>query len=221
MSTMTPTKLEPKEFKGLFFIRDSLRYRGRTPTLQAISDHLDFKSRRSAALLIERLIKKGYLARMPSGNLRVLQEPAGAAQSERTIELPLVGSAPCGAPFLAEENVETTISVSQKIARPGATYFLLHAIGDSMDRAGINDGDLVIVRQQPVAENGDQVVALIDDEATIKELSRRDDKVVLMPRSNNPRHKPIILDRDFMVQGVVVGTVPATIYSGVSKGEGR
>lgn len=205
---MATSDLDPKEFKGLFFIRDAIRYRGRTPTLQAISDQIGFKSRRSAMLLIERLIKKGYLARTPAGGLRVLREPEGTAQTERTIELPLVGSAPCGLPLLAEENIETMIPVSQKIARPGAVYFLLHAIGDSMNRAGINSGDLVIVRQQPTAENGDRVVALIDDEATIKELSHRDDKIVLLPRSSNPKHQPIIMDRDFMVQGVVVGTVP-------------
>lgn len=200
--------LTPKEFKGLFFIRDALVYRGRTPTLQAISDQVGFKSRRSAMLLIDRLIKKGYLARTPAGGLRVLREPEGITPTERTIELPLVGSAPCGLPLLAEENVETTVPVSQKIARPGATYFLLRAIGNSMDRAGINDGDLVIVRSQPTADDGDRVVALIDDEATIKELSRRDDKIVLLPRSSDPRYRPIIMDRDFLVQGVVVGAVP-------------
>lgn len=209
--TMDTRDLGPKDLRGLFFIRDALRYRGRTPTMQAISDQVGFKSRRSAMLLIERLIKKGYLARTPTGGLRVLRVPEGIVHMERTIELPLVGSAPCGLPLLAEENIETMIPVSQKIARPGATYYLLRAVGDSMNRANIEDGDLVIVRQQPTANNGDRVVALIDDEATIKELSLRGDKVVLLPRSSNPKHQPIIMDRDFMVQGVVVGTVPRLV----------
>lgn len=138
----------------------------------------------------------------------MLREAETNVQSERTIEIPLVGSAPCGAPLLAEENIETTVQVSQRIARPGATYFLLRAIGTSMNNAGINDGDLVIVRQQPIAVDGDRVVALIDDEATIKEYRRHDDRVILSPRSNDAQHKPIILEGDFLIQGVVIGTIP-------------
>jgi repressor LexA len=204
---MAASDLSPSDFKGLFFIRDAVRYRGQTPTLQAICDHLGFKSRRSAALLIERLISKGYLTRTAKGGLRVLKEPEDRAQSERTIEIPLVGSAPCGAPLLAEENVETMIPVSQRIVRPGATYFLLRASGTSMNQADINDGDLVLVRQQPVASDGDRVVALIDDEVTIKELRHDGNTVVLMPRSTDKTHKPIILDRDFVVQGVVIDSM--------------
>jgi repressor LexA len=100
------------------------------------------------------------------------------------------------------------VPVSQRIARPGAVYFLLHAVGDSMDEAGINDGDLVLVRQQPVADEGQKIVALIDDEATIKEFRRKKEKVVLAPRSSNPRHRPIILDQEFIIQGVVIDTLP-------------
>jgi repressor LexA len=77
-----------------------------------------------------------------------------------------------------------------------------------MDLAGIRDGDLVLVRQQPVAENGQKVVALIDDEATLKEFRRKQQVVALMPRSRNKDHKPILLSSDFQVQGVVVATIP-------------
>lgn len=205
---MATRDLSPNEIKGLMFIRDSIRYRGRAPSFQMIADHLGFRSRRSSGLLIKRLTERGYLARTPGGNLRLLREPKGANQSERTIPIPLVGSAPCGLPMMAEENVEAMISVSQRIARPGAAYFLLRAIGTSMNLAGINDGDLVLVRQQPVAANGDRVVALIDDEATIKELRQYPDKIILMPRSSDPVHQPIIMQRDFGIQGVVVEIIP-------------
>ncbi len=204
---MPTSDLSPKEFKGFLFIRDSIRYRGRTPTLQAISDHLGFKSRRSAALLIERLTKKGYVTRAMNGNLRPVREVHESAETERTVKIPLVGTAPCGLPLLAEENVEAMIPVSQRIARPGAVYFLLRASGDSMDQAGIQDGDLVLVRQQPVAQEGERIVALIDDEATIKEYRQRGDQIILTPRSKNSVHKPIILERNFMIQGVVIATV--------------
>ena len=147
---------------ALAFIRTALVYKGRAPTLQAISDHLGFKSRRSAALLIERLTDKGYLERTQAGNLRLLRDASGDSDMQRTVAIPLVGTAPCGLPLLAEENVEALIPVSQRLARPGATYFLLRASGTSMNQAGINDGDLVLVRQQPVAQEGERIVALIN-----------------------------------------------------------
>jgi repressor LexA len=208
VSIMTTSDLSPKEMRGLFFIRDTIRYQGRAPSFQMIADHLGFKSRRSSGLLIERFVDKGYLARTPRGNLRLLREPAETGHSQRTIPVPLVGSAPCGLPMLAEENIEAMISVSQRIARPGAAYFILRASGTSMNRVGINDRDLVLVRQQPVAENGDRVVALIDDAATIKILQRRGDRIVLMPNSTDSSHQPIILERDFIIQGVVIDVIP-------------
>ena len=194
--------------KALFFIKDSISYRGRSPSYRDIKEHIGFSSPRSAYVLIDRLIAKGYLNKTPKGNLTLLKDINVNIQTERTVEIPLVGSAPCGLPLLAEENIEAMIPVSQRIARPGAGYFLLHAVGDSMDEAGINDGDLVLVRQQPVAEEGQRVVALIDDEATIKEFRRKNNKVVLTPRSSNPRHRPIILYQDFLIQGIVIDTLP-------------
>jgi repressor LexA len=101
------------------------------------------------------------------------------------------------------------VPVSTHLAQPGQKHFLLRASGDSMNKAGIEDGALVLVRQQGTAEDGQLVVALIDDEATIKELRRSRDAAVLMPRSSNKKHKPIVLRRDFQVQGVVVATLPS------------
>jgi repressor LexA len=204
--TTKPTK--PRDTKGLQFIRDFIVYRGRTPSLRAIAERMGFKSPRSSALMVDRLIKQGYLERTALGNLRLLKEPEHQASGEHVVELPLVGVVPCGLPLLAEENIEAWIPVSQRLAKPGARYFLLHAVGDSMDQRGIHEGDLLLVRQQPVAENGDRVVALLGDEATVKEFQRKNEKIILMPRSSNPVHKPIIMDRDFMIQGVVVDTLP-------------
>ena len=208
---MSASDLNGKEYRAFFFIRDTIRYRGRAPTLQAISDEVGFKTRRGASLLIQRLVSKGYLQRLRNGAIRLGRDVKDADSAERTIPIPLVGNAPCGLPLLAEQNVEAMIPVSQKIARPGASYFLLRATGTSMNAAGINDGDLVIVRQQPVAENGDRIVALIDDAATIKEYRRQGNKIVLMPRSTDPNHRPIILERDFLVQGIVVDSIPYPI----------
>ncbi len=97
-------------------------------------------------------------------------------------------------------------SVSQKIARPGASYFILRADGESMNKV-IKNGDLVIVRQQPVAENGDIVVALIDDRATLKEFNKTKDHIIFRPKSTKKEFKDIILGSDFFIQGVVVSII--------------
>lgn len=205
---MHTNDLEPRELKALLFIRDSILYRHKAPSYRVLAEHIGFKSPRSSYLLVEQLIDKGFLERTAKGNLRLLQDIQGNESGGRTVDIPVVGSVACGLPLLAEENVEAMIPVSQQIARPGAQYFLLRAAGNSMNSAGIEDGDLVLVRQQPVAENGQRVVALIDDSATIKELQHHKDKVVLVPRSSDPSHQPIILERDFLIQGVVIDTLP-------------
>jgi repressor LexA len=172
---------------------------------------LGYQSPHSATIVINRLIDLGMLKRRTSdGQLQILKDLETHSSHARTIDIPLVGSAPCGQPLLAEENIEMTIPVSTALARPPHRYFLLRAIGDSMNQKGIESGDLVLVRQQPDAENGQAVVALIDDEATIKELHKSADAVVLRPKSSNPSHRPIVLHDNFQVQGVVVATIPSS-----------
>ncbi|MBA7550151.1 LexA repressor [subsurface metagenome] len=126
----------------------------------------------------------------------------------QTIDVPLIGTVTCGLPVFAEENYEAMIPVSVKLARPPHKYFLLKVKGDSMNKKSINDGDIVLVRHQVTANNGDIVVALIDDETTVKEFNMYEDTIVLKPRSTNAAHKPIILTRDFQIQGVVVTSIP-------------
>ena len=109
---------------------------------------------------------------------------------------------------MAEENIEGMISVSARLAPPTNRYFLLRAKGNSMNQKGIDDGDLVLIKQQKVADNGDLVVALIDDRATIKEFQRKGSVILLIPRSDNPSHQPIIMASDFLIQGRVVATIP-------------
>jgi repressor LexA len=200
-------KLTPKQIKALFFIRDGIVYRGQAPSLRDISTYLGFSSPRSASMIIESLTELGYLKRSSeTGNLQLIKDITGKDYTERTIEIPLVGSVACGAPLLAEENIEAMIPVSQKIARPGATYFILRADGDSMNKV-IKDGDLAIVRQQPVAENGQMVVALIDDKATLKEFYKTKDHIILRPNSTKKEYEDIILDSDFFIQGVVISII--------------
>ncbi len=120
------------------------------------------------------------------------------------VSVPLVGSAPCGDPLLGEMNIEEHIPVAKSKIKPGFQYFILRAEGDSMDQAGIQDGDLVLCRQQEKADTGDRVVALLGDNVTIKEYGARVDGIrKLLPRSSNQKHHSITPREGDSVQGVV------------------
>ena len=187
---------------------NSLMHIGRIPSMRELMSSLGYKSPRSASLIVDKLIKKGVLRRKEDGGLQFIKNLEDDTSRAQTVDVPLIGMIACGTPMLAEENVQGMISVSTKLARPPHRYFLLKAKGDSMDQKGIEDGDLVLVRQQTTAKDGDTVVALIDDEATIKEFRIGGETFVLKPRSKNKQHQPIVLTKDFQIQGVVVTAIP-------------
>ena len=206
--------LTSKELEAVREIRNSLMHRGKIPSIRELMTSLGYRSPRSAAVIYENLVKKRILRRKRNGGFQFIN---GIDDSQRaqTVDVPLLGSAACGMPILAEENIEAMIPVSIKLAKPPHKYFLLKAKGDSMDlpgsgrgQKGIHDGDLVLVRQQTTAKDGDTVVALIDDEATIKEFRIGGETYVLRPRSKNKTHQPIVLTKDFQIQGVVVTAIP-------------
>ena len=208
------SQISNKELAALRVMRDFLMKNGRMPSVRELMKEMEYKSPRSAAVILQQLIDKEILNKKEDGSIQFIQYEFDAEEttSEQTVKIPLLGTIACGLPILAEENIEAMIAVSTKIAKPTNKYFLLRAKGDSMNEKGINDGDLVLVKQQNTADNGDIVVALIDDEATIKELRLNDDNVLLLPRSSNKTHTPIILSRDFIVQGIVVSTIPKIDY---------
>jgi repressor LexA len=170
-----------------------------------------FRSPRSVTQFLDALERAGYIERTKGArNVRILRPADGSPIPDRadTVPIPLVGQVAAGRPILAAENVEAYIPVSTKLARGRWQYFLLRVRGDSMNRAGIQDGDLALVRQQSTAQPGEHVVALIDDDATVKRLRVARDAIVLEPVSSNPVHRPIVVDRDFLIQGVVVASIP-------------
>ncbi len=205
---MKEDQLSQRERAALRFLQTRLETGGVAPSVRQVQEHLGYRSPRSAAVILERLRVAGFVRRRADGQLQLLRPLSARRTHAQTTPVPLVGTVPCGLPLLAEENVQALIPVSTKLARPPHRYFLLRASGDSMDLAGIQDGDLVLVRQQRTAESGQRVIALIDDEATLKEFRRSPDLVALVPRSKNAQHKPILLSDDFQVQGVVVATIP-------------
>lgn len=199
-------RIPKNDQEGYLFIVNSFIRTGKAPTFQAIADRLGYASKRSVQLLVRRLEVSGRIT-TKNNRIELVHDP-NEAVGERTVSVPVVGHASCGSLAFAEQNIEQHIDVSTVLATPGYKYFVLKAKGNSMDRAGINDGDLVLIRQQATANDGDRVVALVDDEATIKEFRREKGFVVLRPNSTDPTIKPIILSQEFIVQGVVVTTLP-------------
>ena len=123
---------------------------------------------------------------------------------EKNRDIPLVGNVACGPAMLAEENISTYVPYAESKLRSGnARYFFLRADGDSMNRAGIDDGDYLLIRQQNEAGRNDKVIVLTGDEATCKYLQFEDGLPTLVPSSDNPMHKKRILLEDFSVLGIV------------------
>lgn len=134
----------------------------------------------------------------------VLKEKIISPYVKETVRIPLVGSAPCGEPLLGENNIEEMIIVDKNKIKPGTKYFIVKAVGDSMNKAGINEGDLVLCRYSEKGETGDRVVALLNGEnVTIKIYDKKDGKRILLPKSTNNIHKPIIPSEGDIVQGIV------------------
>ncbi|MEX2515183.1 MAG: transcriptional repressor LexA [Candidatus Paceibacterota bacterium] len=207
MSNIQP--LTEKEKVAFRFIRNSLVHKEATPTVKEIAEEVGHSSPRTGARLTNSLIEKGFLERVSRNKLRLLKRSAAEKENTYTVEIPIVGRVACGEPLLADENIKSYVSLDTQVASPGSDYFILRAEGDSMNRAGINDGDLVLIEQRDTADEGEIVVALIDDEATLKRLKKKDGSVVLKPETTKPdKYHPIILSEDFRIQGVYVTTLP-------------
>jgi len=180
---------------------------GMAPTVDELRRVLKVGSTRTALRYLQWLEESGDIERWPGARgLRLLRTPD---QGVETRSVPVVGEAPAGPVMLAEENLQGWVRLPAASLRPrNAKFFLLRVRGDSMNRARIDgarieDGDLVLVRQQPAADPGSVVVALTDGEATIKRLVRGPNYFLLKPESTNPEHQPILVNRDFRVHGVV------------------
>lgn len=181
---------------------------GHPPTIEELRAALKLGSTRTAFRYLQELENEGHIQRWSGA--RGMKVSRGTSADPRTIRVPIVGEAPAGPMMIAEENWEGWVSLSKSAARPfRAPVFLLRVRGDSMNRARvrgktIESGDLVLVRQQAVANDDDIVVALIDGQATIKHFRKGLDYVVLSPDSTNKSHRPFVVTDDFQVQGIVV-----------------
>jgi repressor LexA len=183
------------------FIKDYIQKHGVAPSYEEIRRNFGFGSYNSVQKHLKSLVAKGVL-KTPWGNQKralMLAEPGPT-----TTILPLLGRVAAGRPIEAIAHPET-VEVPEMLLR-GEDNFALRVVGDSMVDEGIRDGDIVIVKRQRDAENGQTVVALIGDDATIKQFYRRGARVELRPA--NPRLSPLVVDEgDLQVQGIVVGLI--------------
>lgn len=201
------TQITEKQSQAMRYIRNCIVHSGKSPSVRDVMKALGYKSSYSALLVIDSLIELGYLKKREDKSIQLIKDIKENKHHAQTVNVPLVGTVACGSPILAEENIEGYVPVSTRIAKPGNKYFFLRAEGDSMNNAGIDDGDLLLIKQQFTADENDKVVALIDDGATVKKFYRTDDMVVLKPSSTNKDHQPIFLTNDFQIQGVVIKVI--------------
>jgi len=204
------TMSRPKKFTKehiLDAINRHLVVHGVPPSVEELRRALKAGSVRTVLRYLAWLEEEGDIDRWPGARGMRLRKLPGKGLSTRSV--PIVGEAPAGPLMTAEENREGSVRLPESFLRPtDSHFFVLRVRGDSMNRAKIageriENGDLVLVRQQPAAEPGAVIVALIDGEATIKRLARGCGYYLLKPESTNRDHEPILVDGDFLVQGVV------------------
>ncbi len=187
--------LTPRQQRVLTVIRESLVARGYPPSMREIGEKVGLTSSSSVAHQLRTLEEKGYIKRDPN-RPRALSVALAEDVDETGVNdarpapayVPVVGRIAAGGPILAEERIEEVFPLPKELVGDG-TLFLLEVVGDSMIDAAICSGDYVVVRQQPTAENGEIVAALIDGEATVKTLQRKGSEVWLLP--HNDAYEPI------------------------------
>ncbi|WP_375295994.1 transcriptional repressor LexA [Saccharothrix sp.] len=198
-----------RQRKVLDVIRDWLDRFGYPPSVREIGEAVGLTSTSSVAHQLRALERKGFLRRDPNRPRAVGVLPTeivtglDPASKPTPAYVPMLGRIAAGGPILAEEAIEDVFPLPRDLVGEGEV-FLLKVVGDSMVDAAITDGDWVVVRQQPTADNGDVVAAMIDGEATVKTFKRKDDHVWLLP--HNPAYEPILGD-----EATILGKVTAVL----------
>lgn len=205
-------KVTKRQQAVLDCIEDCIREKGYGPTVREVCQSLGLSSPSTVHVHLKALEDKGLIKRDPLKSRSIaltyqLDDPAGSGFDDivqpafgNLVSLPLVGDVAAGSPILAEENITDTITLPTEIVGDAAA-FLLSVRGDSMIEAGINSGDYVVVKEQPTANNGDIVVAIMDDGATVKRFYKESDHIRLQPE--NSSMDPIITT-DCSIAGKVV-----------------
>lgn len=198
--------LSQKQMQILEYMKKEVKEKGYPPSVREICDAVGLKSTSTVHGHLERLERKGYIRRDPS-KPRAIEiftednEDKKDGIEKEMLQIPIVGTVTAGTPILAVENIEDTFPIPADYA-PNGDIFMLRVKGDSMINAGIFNKDLIMVKNQSTAENGDIVVAMIEDFATVKTFYREDGYIRLQPE--NPSMSPILV-KDVTILGKVVG----------------
>ena len=200
---MTQRKITAKQQEILDYIKEEILKKGYPPAVREICEAVHLKSTSSVHSHLETLEKNGYIRRDPTKPraIEITDDSFQAVRTEMT-SLPVVGNVAAGQPILAEENIESYLPIPAESVPTGEPCFVLNVRGDSMVNAGILDGDQIFVQCCQEAYNGQIVVALIDDSATVKRFYKEKDHIRLQPE--NDTMDPIIVD-DCQVIGRVIG----------------
>jgi repressor LexA len=196
--------LTSSQKKLLDFLKDFIRKKGFPPTLREIASHFGLKGPKAPQKTLSILERKGYIRKVPGGS-RAIEVLGSQRILGQTLSLPILGRVKAGEPILAVENIEGYINFDRSMVS-SEDVFLLRVQGDSMIEAHIQDGDFALVKPQKDAENGEIVVALIEDEATIKRIFKKRDLIRLEPA--NPKMEPIVVrkgEKKVAIVGKVIG----------------
>lgn len=186
------------------FLSSTIREKGYAPSIPEIGKSFKIASTRGVFDHLQALEKKGYIRRVGKRAIEIVGLNGRPALPEAK-EIPIVGQVRAGVPILAEENIEGFLPVASDLAR-GKDAFALKVKGDSMMEDGILEGDLVIIRRQETAVNGDIVCALIGNEATLKRFQWKGNQITLKPA--NPKYEPIIVSKgEFRILGKATGVI--------------
>jgi repressor LexA len=199
-------KVTTRQRRILDFIRETVQARGYPPTVREIGEAVGLTSSSSVHAQLSNLERQGLLRRDPT-KPRAMELSGAHGRRPRAVGVPLLGRISAGAPILADENVEEYLAIPAGYASD-EEHFALRVSGDSMVGAGILDGDVVVVRRQSTADEGDVVAALVpgpaEDEATVKRFHRDGERAVLLPE--NPAYQPLEL-----TGGGILGKVVAVL----------
>ena len=196
-------RISSKQQEILDYIKNEILNRGFPPAVREICEAVHLKSTSSVHSHLEALEKNGYIRRDATKPraIEIIDDNFNLARRE-VVNVPLVGTVAAGQPILAVENIETYFPVQAEFM-PNEQSFMLRVKGDSMVNAGIFDGDQVLVKQQTSAENGDIVVALVEDSATVKTFYKEDGYYRLQPE--NDYMDPILVQDNLQILGKVFG----------------
>ena len=200
---MTYGRISKKQQEILDYMKNEILNRGFPPSVREICEAVNLKSTSSVHSHLEALEKNGYIRRDATKLLAIfiIDDNFNLVRRE-VVNVPLVGTVAAGQPILAVENIDAYFPIPAEYM-PNEQSFMLTVKGDSMINAGIFDGDQVLVKQQATAENGDIVVALIDDSATVKTFYKENGYYRLQPENDNM--EPIIITGNLQILGKVFG----------------